>query len=126
MKRERVPCGCIDPEKVVLKGEYMIVRREKEAKTRGGLVIPEGFREDAQFGVVVRIAPEIIASGQVTLFDKNGIRYNSPIDELQVGARVVLHGHTLPLLRFTWGGEIFDIVKAEDVVAIDEREGVPA
>jgi chaperonin GroES len=88
-------------------GGLCIVQAVLEEKTKGGIVIPDANKKPAQKFSVYAVGPtdrkhlEAIVSGQT----------------------VYVHGWARPELWFKWKGDLFAIVRLEDIEAIVSEDG---
>ena len=93
----------IDPRSIILTDKYVLLKREAQAEKVGRFYVAEEFRKQANAGFIVAIGPNV----------------NAEVPEVKVGDRAHVHGHAFIESRFKWEGDTFDIVKADDLVAIE-------
>ena len=108
---ESLPKGLkltIDPDRISLAtqaqdhGGVCIVQAACESKTKGGIIIPDSHKRPAGRFRVYAVGPTD----------------HEHLKAIEAGQTVFVHGWARPELWFTWRGDLYAVIKMEDVEAI--------
>lgn len=97
----------IDPASVRLTGNFVLLKRDQDEEKVGRFFVPDEYRKRANVGRIIALGPKV----------------NEEVPEVKVGDRAHVHGHAFIEARFKWEGATYDIVKGEDLVAVERPEG---
>lgn len=96
----------IDPRSVRLTDKFVLLKRDNQGEKVGRFYVPDEFRKQANAGTIVAIGPNV----------------QSEVPEVKTGDKAHVHGHAFIEARFKWEGDTYDIVKADDLIAIEYAE----
>jgi chaperonin GroES len=108
---ENLPKGIklsIDPARISLQvqaqdhGGVCIVQANFESKTKGGIIIPDSHKKPAGRFLVHSVGPT----------------ERGHLKVIESGQTVYVHGWARPELWFTWRGDMYAVIKLEDIEAI--------